>query len=308
MTLLLYLTSRSMTMSRSIHVAANGIISFSQWLSDGLYVPCLLYRLLCQQTLGFFHVLAIVQFCSDSGVCVSFWIMFFSGCMPRSPPNFYKRKLHLWTPGIPPAHLGHSLNHMVLAVQSCPTLCDPMDCSPPGSCVHGILQAKILEWVAISSSRGSSRPRDGTQESGIAGRVFTIWATREASSIPKPCPSPAQAVTNLPLSFTFTFKGTGCKPLGTTHRTQGGITQPGSRGSREALGKFSVKASWEGRALKIKVSNWDAVQIQVWAERDVFLQPRTPSFACISSEAFLPSGKPHVGENSQAALSRLLVY
>ena len=44
--------------------------------------------------------------------------------------------------------------------QSCPTLCDPMDCSPPGSSVRGILQARILEWVAISSSRGSSQPGD----------------------------------------------------------------------------------------------------------------------------------------------------
>ena len=47
--------------------------------------------------------------------------------------------------------------------QSCPTLCDPVDCSPPGSSVHGILQAKILEWVAISFSRGSSHPRDQTR-------------------------------------------------------------------------------------------------------------------------------------------------
>ena len=44
--------------------------------------------------------------------------------------------------------------------QSCPTLCDPMDCSPPGSSIHGILQVRILEWVAISFSRGPSRPRD----------------------------------------------------------------------------------------------------------------------------------------------------
>ena len=43
--------------------------------------------------------------------------------------------------------------------QSCPTLCDPMNYSPPGSCVHGILQTRILEWVAMPSSRGSSRPR-----------------------------------------------------------------------------------------------------------------------------------------------------
>ena len=47
--------------------------------------------------------------------------------------------------------------------QSCLTLCDPMDCSPPGSCVHEILQARILVWVAIPSSRGSSQPRNQTQ-------------------------------------------------------------------------------------------------------------------------------------------------
>ena len=49
---------------------------------------------------------------------------------------------------------------MCLAGQSCPALCDPVDCSPPGSSVHGILQARILEWVALPSSRGSSQPRD----------------------------------------------------------------------------------------------------------------------------------------------------
>ena len=64
--------------------------------------------------------------------------------------------------------------------QSCPTLCDPVVCSPPGSSVHGILQARILEWVAISFSRGSSQPRDRTQVSRIAGRRFNLWATREA--------------------------------------------------------------------------------------------------------------------------------
>ena len=63
--------------------------------------------------------------------------------------------------------------------QSCPTLCNPMDCSPPGSAVHGILQARILERVVISFSRGSSQPRDWTQVSLIASGFFTIWATRE---------------------------------------------------------------------------------------------------------------------------------
>ena len=59
-------------------------------------------------------------------------------------------------------------------------LCDPMDCGPPGSSVHGILQARILEWVAIPFPRASSRPRDWTCVSCIAGRFSTIWATREA--------------------------------------------------------------------------------------------------------------------------------
>ena len=60
------------------------------------------------------------------------------------------------------------------------SLCDPMDCSPPGSAIHGIIQARILMWVAIPFSRGSSQPRNQTRVSCIAGRFFTIWATREA--------------------------------------------------------------------------------------------------------------------------------
>ena len=58
--------------------------------------------------------------------------------------------------------------------QSCPTLCDPMNCSPSGSSVHGIFQARMLEWIAISFSRGSSRPRNQTRVSRIAGRHFTV--------------------------------------------------------------------------------------------------------------------------------------
>ena len=70
-----------------------------------------------------------------------------------------------------------------LVSQSCPTLCNPKDCSPPGSSVHGISQARILEWGAISSSRESSRPRDQTRISCVpctAGRFFTCWALGEA--------------------------------------------------------------------------------------------------------------------------------
>ena len=67
-----------------------------------------------------------------------------------------------------------------LVAQSGLTLCDPMDCSVPGSSDNGVLQARILEWVAIPFSRGSSQPRDETWVSCIAGRFFTVWATREA--------------------------------------------------------------------------------------------------------------------------------
>ena len=56
-----------------------------------------------------------------------------------------------------------------------------MDCSLSGSSVHGIFQARVLEWIAISFSRGSSQPRNWTQVSCIAGRCFTVWATKEVS-------------------------------------------------------------------------------------------------------------------------------
>ena len=62
-------------------------------------------------------------------------------------------------------------------------LCSPMNCSPPGSSVHGIFQARILEWVAMPSSRGFSQPRDQTQVSCTAGGFFTSRDTREASFI-----------------------------------------------------------------------------------------------------------------------------
>ena len=61
----------------------------------------------------------------------------------------------------------------VKVAQSCLTLDDPMDCSLPDSSVHGILQAVLLEWVAVPSSRGSSQPRDRTQVSNIAGGLVT---------------------------------------------------------------------------------------------------------------------------------------
>ena len=68
----------------------------------------------------------------------------------------------------------------MLVAQSCPILCNLIDYSPAGSSVHGISPARILEWVAISLSRGSSQPRGRTRVSCTAGRFFTDGVTREA--------------------------------------------------------------------------------------------------------------------------------
>ena len=68
--------------------------------------------------------------------------------------------------------------------QSCLSLCDSVDCSPPGSSVHGIFQARILEWVAISFSRGSSWPRDWNHTSCFGRRILYHWGTREDHWLP----------------------------------------------------------------------------------------------------------------------------
>ena len=75
----------------------------------------------------------------------------------------------------------------VFFAQPCLTLCDHVDCSSPGPSVHGILQARILEWLAIPFSRGSSQPRDRTWVSCIAGRFFIIWATNQEMILKTHC-------------------------------------------------------------------------------------------------------------------------
>ena len=84
--------------------------------------------------------------------------------------------------------------YLCLVTQSCPALYNPMDYSQPGASVHGILQARILEWVAMPSSRGSSQARDQTQVSHIAVGFLTGWATREVQEYwsGKPISSPGE--------------------------------------------------------------------------------------------------------------------
>ena len=109
-------------------------------------------------------------------VCVFVYMIKFSsvpfGWQLKMPCRLYQKKSNIppWRPS--------SLH--AKSFQSCPTFCNPVDCSPPGSSVHGILQARILEWVAISSSRGSFRAEDGTHiGSCVAGRFFTTSITWE---------------------------------------------------------------------------------------------------------------------------------
>ena len=76
-----------------------------------------------------------------------------------------------------------TMSEWVKVTQSCLTLCDPVDCSLPGFSAHGISQARVLEWVVISFSRGSSQPRDQIQVSSIVGGHFTIWAAGKPHSL-----------------------------------------------------------------------------------------------------------------------------
>ena len=108
-------------------------------------------------------------------------------------------RLRPWNPAIPlldknprdlpPGKDAHcscclwKLSSVVLVAQSCPALCNPMGYGPPGSSVHGILQARILEWVAIPFSSGFSQPGDQIWVSCTAGRFFTVWA-REGDGCP----------------------------------------------------------------------------------------------------------------------------
>ena len=91
-------------------------------------------------------------------------------CKTLSPKSFNLWRAYGLVESIKSARRVYPVIMCVCAksLQSCPTFCDPMDCSPPGSCVHWILQARILDWVAMLFSRGSSQPRDQTHVSYVS--------------------------------------------------------------------------------------------------------------------------------------------
>ena len=110
-----------------------------------------------------------------------------------------------------------------LLPQLCPTPGSSTDCSPSGSSIHGILQARILEWVAISLSRGSSWPSHWTQVSCITGRFFTVWATREATIY-------FSSLSQMLLSFSLIGSTLKIIPRGTLSSQIGPLYYQGSKG------------------------------------------------------------------------------
>ena len=139
-------------------------------------------------------------------------------CIPPKKENlvkFSKNYTSLWylkqnSPSPPSSQLSKMVASLVVQwirilsrlAQSCPTHCNPMDCSLPGSSVHGIFQAIVLEWIVISFSRGSSQPRDWTQVSLIVDRRFTVWATREVPRLIQTRMLPPKPWLSLPLTET----------------------------------------------------------------------------------------------------------
>ena len=123
---------------------------------------------------------SIRVFSNESALCIR-WPKYWSFDFNTSPSNEHSGLISFrmdWLDLLQSKGLSRVFSnttvqkHQFFSTQSCPNFCDPMDCSPPDSSVYGILQASILEWVAISFSRGSFQPRDWTWVSCIAGRLF----------------------------------------------------------------------------------------------------------------------------------------
>ena len=142
--------------------------------------------------------------------------------------------------------------------QSCPALCDPMDCSPPDSSVHGFFQARILEWVSISFSRGSSQLRDGSCISCLANGFFTTWTAWQEVQRAQP----------LRGTVLVTFRNCGKAGVVTAHRGVGsGARESGNRKEQDMWRFWSVYYGFYTRNLKVSsnsVTDNRTVVSRVW--------------------------------------------
>ena len=156
----------------------------------------------------------------------------------------------------------------VLVAQSCPTLCEPVDSSPPGSSVHGILQTGILEWVAISFSRGSSQPRDATHVSHvlcITGGFFTCWAVGEARTSTWPWE-------NMSSLYALVFSSV-------------------KWGHHSTNLKCKISVELHSQSLGNGLRRAQIVSLQMWASAEVAVPPvATHRSAPAHSKGYLPGG------------------
>ena len=128
--------------------------------TESIYIQNLMYIILMENyQIDYKLLLSIIQ--CDSGQVKTTVVK----------GTLFSKLIFNWKIIAPQCNVGYVC---VLVTQPCPALCDPMDCSPPGSSVHRIFQANILEWIAIHFSTGSSLPRDQTQVSCTAGSFFAV--------------------------------------------------------------------------------------------------------------------------------------
>ena len=142
----------------------------------------------------------------------------------------------------------HRSHHESEVTQSCPTLCDPMDCNLSGSSIHGIFQARVLAWIAISFSRGSSWPRNRTRVSRIAGGFFTVWATWEVDIWSNGCDS--WTIKNSEHQRIYAFKLWCWKRLLKVPWTA-------RRSNQSILKEINPEYSSEGLTVKLKLKYFD---------------------------------------------------
>ena len=163
--------------------------------------------------------------------------------------------------------------------QSCLTLCDSMDCSPPGFSTHGVFQARILEGVAISLSRGSSPHRDWTQVFHIEGRHFTLWATREWE-----CHSIAAAAAAKSLQSCLTL----CDPI---DGSPSGSTVPGILQARTLEWvAISFSNAWKW---KVKVKSLSRVRLLATSWTVAYQAPPSTGFSRQEYWSGVPLPSPH---------------
>ena len=155
------------------HGSLKGAASMTQDVMDRQCVWAGSHGLRTYVSLCFQRTWNVARSCHSNGVCCGLrWAV---SCTRSSWATYGYHALSRHSRGLEKA----------LVTQLCPTLCNPMDCSLPDSSVHEILQARIQEHIVISFSGVSFWPRDWTQVSCIAGRFFTVWATRKACNLEK---------------------------------------------------------------------------------------------------------------------------